>query len=425
MFAIAAVLLLAAQAASAFHGAPPANAPSFHGGRPLSANAEGGEGERRAFLSRATGLVLGGAGLAGLTAPIPADASVYLDPAMYGDQELRVAAVYSLREAVRRTILQNPSLAPAFYELAMLDSLSFNPQTKAGGPDGRVISNVLGSKDTSQHTKDLQEAANALIAACIKLKKYTAITIADAVALGGVEAVNSVGGPELSVQLGRMEAPKNSNPSPIPIDLLATDADPARAAAAFRLSGLTERETTALLGCLLTLQMTQKGRASKDWKASTRGKFIEPGKIGRMSDFKPLTDEDIAEMADEGSEYTDNEDWYIAESFGSRDQVFGQSVADELTTKNFNKYLGDLNQFTAKKGGKGDVSRFGWIGKYMLDPENPQPSTWLNKYGSSNLSYAKDLNIAYNSVTQLGAEYTGGKYEALLKNKPRRTLNDE
>ena len=43
----------------------------------------------------------------------------------------------------------------------------------------------------------------------------------------------------------------------------------------------------------------------------------------------------------------------------------------------------------------------------------------------SNLKYLKDLRTAYNSVTQLGAKFTGGKYESLLGNKKRKTLNDD
>jgi hypothetical protein len=49
----------------------------------------------------------------------------------------------------------------------------------------------------------------------------------------------------------------------------------------------------------------------------------------------------------------------------------------------------------------------------------------VNKYGSKPLLYEKDLKVAYNSLTQLGVEYTGGKYESLLKNKKRKTLNDD
>jgi hypothetical protein len=41
------------------------------------------------------------------------------------------------------------------------------------------------------------------------------------------------------------------------------------------------------------------------------------------------------------------------------------------------------------------------------------------------LYYTKDLGTAFNAITQLGAVYTGGKYENLLKNKPRKTLNDD
>ena len=54
----------------------------------------------------------------------------------------------------------------------------------------------------------------------------------------------------------------------------------------------------------------------------------------------------------------------------------------------------------------------------------PTAASWVSKYGAKPLVYEKDLKVAYNAVTQLGAEYTGGKYESLLKNKKRKTLND-
>ena len=55
----------------------------------------------------------------------------------------------------------------------------------------------------------------------------------------------------------------------------------------------------------------------------------------------------------------------------------------------------------------------------------PTAASWVKKYGEKPLVYEKDLKVAYNAVTQLGAEYTGGKYESLLKNKKRKTLNDD
>lgn len=432
MFAAAALFLLAlAPSASAFSAVPLTSGSGVRHETGIAMTpSDGDSDDRRAFLAKASGLALGGAGLL-LGGAEPSSATVYMDPAMYGDQELRVAAVDSLRESVRRAVIQEPGLAPYFYELALLDGLSYDAKTKAGGPDGRVVSLVLSSKEKTPYVEGLQKAANTLIESAIKLKKYTAITIADAVAIGGEEAIESVGGPRLSIQLGRTDAPKGSAPSTVPIGLLSGSVPGAEVSQVFRDAGLTEREMTALLGCVLTLRLAQKGRASQDWKASQRGRSVERGKIGRMSDFKRLTDEDIADMEaddelNQSSELEDNEDVYIADTFGSKDQVFGQGVGQGMTEKNFNKFLVQLNDISAKKKGvKGSTADFGWIGELLLDKENPTSQAWVNKYGQSVLIYNKDLGIAYGAVTQLGAEFTGGKYENLLKGKPRKSLSDE
>merc|ERR1712224_579860 len=88
--------------------------------------------------------------------PQSANAQVYFDPAIYGDQELRGSAVQSLKESVRRAILQNPELAPSFYQLAILDGLSFDAKTKDYGPDGRVVTAVLNSRDDSKYMSNLK-----------------------------------------------------------------------------------------------------------------------------------------------------------------------------------------------------------------------------------------------------------------------------
>jgi hypothetical protein len=362
----------------------------------------------------------------------PANAQVFFDPAMYGDQELRVGTVDSLRESVRRAILKNPKLAPSFYQLALLDGLSFDAKTNAYGPDGSVMKVVLTSKGTDDYTKNLQEAALALVAAEKALKMKTAVTIADAVAIGGAEAIESIGGPVLTVQLGRADAGRSSDVSPLPVDLFSGNRPASEVAAAFKRAGLTEREMTALLAGLLTLETVQKTRTSEDWKEQTRPKFREQGKMGRMSEFKQLTDEDIADAElqaelESDPEYQDHDDgWYIADSFGTRESRFGDRIGkDDINEKNFNKYLKPLAD-TLKKKEKSDVGEeFGWIATLLTDPDSPTSQTWLNKYASSNLSYLKDLNIAFNSITQLGAVYTGGKYESLLKNRPRKSLNDD
>ena len=84
-------------------------------------------------------LASGIAALAGALVAAPdANAVVYLDPARYGDQELKVAAVAKCKTRVRETILQDPNLGPAFFKLTISDALSYDARSNTGGPDGSV-----------------------------------------------------------------------------------------------------------------------------------------------------------------------------------------------------------------------------------------------------------------------------------------------
>jgi len=381
---------------------------------------------RRTFITRTTGAALAGI-FASFSTTEKVNAVVYLDPAMYGDQENRISAVDSLKESVRRSILQKPALAPIYYSMALLDGLSYDAKSGEFGPDGRIVFAILESTVDTPYMKLMKEAAATIVESKKSLKKLTSITIADAVALGGSEAVEAVGGPNLSIQVGRTDAAKGAAfTKDVPLDLLAGNRPISEVRAAFFRSGLTEREMTALLGCLMTLQTVETDRDPKDWAKSGKAKFVERGKMGRASDFKRLTEEDIAnELANEFDDEDDepglfDDEPYIADTFGTKDQAFGKKAGD-LNEKNFNKYLQDLDKFAYKS----DAQTFGWIGSLILDKENPQPSIWLAKYSKSYLNYQKDLGIAFNSLTQLGGEYTGGKYENLLKNRPRKTLNDD
>ncbi len=423
------LLLASVQAVSAF---APSNSNNQKSRRVLpSLSAESGDHvNRRAFGSQ---LITGmSAGLIFVRHPQSAFGEVFFDPAQYGDQELRVGAVDSVRESVRRAILQNPTLAPSFYQLALLDGLSYNAQTKQFGPDGKVLINVLSSKQTDSYTSNLQKACLALIETEKNLRKKTAISIADAIAIGGAEAIESIGGPVLPVQLGRADTPKDGIVPTIPIDLFAGARPLSQVTSAFTSAGLTDREMTALLSALLTLERVEKTRTADDWKKSVRPTFREAGKMGRMSDFKALTEEDIkqaeidAELLEGG--VSGDDDWYIADSFGTRDDRFGQRLAkDDISEKNFNKYLKELQTINKKSGSKSTDGKedYGWISELLLDPQFPTVQTWMTTYAGTNLAYVKDLSIAYNSVTQLGAVYTGGKYESLLKNRPRKSLNDD
>merc|ERR1712241_684369 len=95
--------------------------------------------------------------------------------------------------------------------------------------------------------------------------------------------------------------------------------------------------------------------------------------------------------------------------------------AGKLDTKTFNQYLKAVDK--SFKTGTPDKS-LGWIGELLTDKDLPATQSWVGKYAQSYLNYQKDLGIAYNSMTQLGGEFTGGKYDSLLRDKPRKTLRD-
>ncbi|KAL7538212.1 hypothetical protein ACHAWF_006026 [Thalassiosira exigua] len=308
------------------------------------------------------------------------------------------------------------------------DSLSYDVETGGGGPDGSVVKAVVSEKNPDGHARMLRECADVLIDAKRNLRKLSSITLADAVALAGAEAVNAVGGPVLPTQLGRTEAALQAPVPPTmpPLDLFTGEAGFDAVADAFRTSGLTEREMTALLGCLLAVDSIEKATPQGDWKAQSKPKFREAGKIGRMSEFKALSDEDIEnELAKDGLDDNEEESyevsgddgWYIADTFGTADDRFGKRVSKEkpelsATLKNLSKVTSETTQYD-------------WVKSFLLSKDLPTAQSWVTKYGSKPLLYEKDLKVAYNAVTQLGAEYTGGKYESLLKNKKRKTLNDD
>merc|ERR1712127_1183423 len=276
---------------------------------------------------------------------------------------------------------------PTFLELALLDSLSYDVATNEGGPDGSIIKAVMNSKETDAHTKALQECAVVLKDAQKNLKRLSSITIADAVALAGAEAVNAVGGPILPTQLGRMDSAAKA---PVPASMPPLN--------------------------LFT------GEVGNDIVADT---FRAAGKIGRMSDFKRLTDDDIeAELAKDGADddeesYTVSGDdgWYIADTFGTADSRFGKSLTSDKPQ--LSAVFKTLSKTAAAS------PQYSWVGDLLTSKDVPTAQSWAQKYGSKPLLYEKDLKVAYNAATQLGGEFTGGKYENLLKNKKRKTLNDD
>jgi hypothetical protein len=108
----------------------------------------------------------------------PSNAPSLFDPAMYGDQELRVGTVEVLAKASAAPFSRT-KLAPSFYQLA-LDGL-FDAKTNMYGPDSAKI--VL-----EQQRWITRKSAGSRV--CLGgggkgTQNETAVTIADAVAIGG------------------------------------------------------------------------------------------------------------------------------------------------------------------------------------------------------------------------------------------------
>ena len=85
------------------------------------------------------------------------------------------------------------------------NGLSYEEKTKRGGPDGTVAASV---QLPGAAWGELKDAVDVLREAQRALKRTNALTLADLIALSGAEAVAAVGGPEISVQLGRTDSPK-------------------------------------------------------------------------------------------------------------------------------------------------------------------------------------------------------------------------
>ena len=166
---------------------------------------------------------------------------------------------------MRDVIAKDPSLACSFFLLALLDGLSYDEKTRRGGPDGMVAASIQLPGRAYAELRDvvdlLQESQRAL-------KRTNALTLADLIALSGAESLAAVGGPEISVQLGRTDNPellnsikavskgglKEAQARGIAPAFDVEEASPADIVKAFRRSGFTEREAAALLGALAILQ---------------------------------------------------------------------------------------------------------------------------------------------------------------------------
>jgi hypothetical protein len=114
----------------------------------------------------------------------------------------------------------------------------------------------------------------------------------------------------------------------------------------------------------------------------------------------------------------DSDDFYIADAFGSRKEAYGRRVGGASSSvENFNKVFVDLMAAKRKGISKGSST----IETALLSDQNVE--IWVQKYAAERLTFLKDLDKTLYRITTVGAQYTGGKYAALLDNKPVKKLS--
>lgn len=202
---------------------------------------------RRSWIAQ-----IGGASAAIVAATVtmttlPANALVYVDPDRYGDKELQVGLVNKVRQLVRNAILQDSTLAPLFCQVAIQDALTYSAETQVGGPNGRIVPFLL---EHSKSFPSLAHAAQVLVEIRAKLRQSTEMTMADVVTFAGAEAIESLGGPRIVVQLGKLDYTSPNEKVPITVYDLFHGTD---TIAAFRNAGLSEREVTLLVGAIASM----------------------------------------------------------------------------------------------------------------------------------------------------------------------------
>merc|ERR1712176_997247 len=179
-----------------------------------------------------------------------------------------------------------------------------------------------------------------------------------------------------------------------------------------------EREAAALLGALAVLQGDDVVNA-KAVKKEDKGQAKARGKMGRGGEKASTNYAIDLYGTNEGTEDAsvdkfegDIDEFYIADAFGSRKEAYGRRVGGASSSvENFNQIFIDV-MADQKKGKKGSTP----VQKALL---------WVQKYAAERLTFLKDLDKSFYRITQVGAQYTGGKYAALLDNKPVKKLSTD
>lgn len=306
----------------------------------------------QAQISRAT--KIGGSCLTiAISLRLPALGRTYFDTEVYGDKELKIAAVNKIKQTVRNIILKDSSLAPKFLKIAINDALGYDKVTNSGGADGSIL--LEQSMDTN---KGLEDAISELVKIKQGLQRTLSVSFADICAFAGAEALESVGSERIPIQLGRFDSKSANNKisavpwtTPTSTDILT----------AFLGSGLDVNAVVLLLGAV--------------------------GEISRIVDESKQTFSSTVTSEDEFEPQP-----FVPVTFGARDGIYGQKVGKtDFGSGYFRNLLKEQLPQDA-------------LGTTLIS--NPTTKTIVAKYANNDAGYCRDLINAYLKLTRLGEVYS-------------------
>jgi hypothetical protein len=228
------VLLLSTSAAGALLPSSPANSPT---------PASSGGLSRRSVLAHSAA-----ATVAALATPVLA---VNFDPDRYGDKELKTATINKVTQNIRNELAKDLSLLVPVVQLAISDALSYS-EDGTGGIDGSILYEM-----DRPSSAGLEKAVALVKKIHSDLQRVTEISYADVIAFAGATAIQSVGGPKVTVQLGRADA-KAAEPEGSRAGFSWNEPTLGGLRTLGKGAKLTDAEIVALVGALGTLELAAR-----------------------------------------------------------------------------------------------------------------------------------------------------------------------
>jgi hypothetical protein len=306
--------------------------------------------------------------------PPAANATVSVDVDVFGDKEMKVSAINSIKQNCRNILQEHPEFLPVFFSLNLHDALSYDAATGAGGPNGSLRFEL----DRPENA-ELKDAIQALTD--VRAISRKDMSFADTFAFAGAVAVEVAAGPRVVVQLGRNDA-KEAGPEGGNTALYKPGASAPELMAAFKGAGLDGARGVVLM----------------------HGGYGSLNSIAQARLVKLAADKAMSGEEDDDDEFGNSTDdlKYGKVQTKKRGPVLVSSNVSNLTlggAKFSNGYLKAM--LDAKK--KGKEAELSDRDRALLT--NPETLAMVEQYAANNNKFCTDVADLYEQVSLLGVEY--------------------